>query len=53
MVLTEKGVALRKSTSETKRAWTAKVIATLSEEEQATLFEAGKLMRRMLEGEGQ
>jgi DNA-binding MarR family transcriptional regulator len=53
VVLTEKGVALRKSTSDTKRAWIAKVIATLSEEEQATLFEAGRLMRRMTDGEGQ
>jgi DNA-binding MarR family transcriptional regulator len=51
--LTEKGAALQKSTSDTKRAWLAKKIATLSEEEQRTLFAAGALMERLVEEEAQ
>jgi len=49
LVLTEKGAALQKNTSDTKRAWIARRFAELSEEEQQALFAAGKLMARLTE----
>ena len=47
--LTEKGAALRKSTSATKRAWITKKFEELTEDERQTLFAAGKLMARFTE----
>ncbi len=47
--ITAKGAAVRKSTGEMKRSWLTQAIAKLSEEEQETLFAAGKIMRRLAE----
>lgn len=47
--LTAKGVALRKSTREAKHAWLSQAIAKLDKQEQATLFKAGELIKRMVE----
>ncbi len=51
--LTAKGVALRKSTGEAKRTWVAKSVSKLSDKEQETLFEAGRIIRRICEGDPQ
>jgi DNA-binding MarR family transcriptional regulator len=48
--LTEKGAALQKSVGEAKRTWLAEAVAGLEPEEQETLFEAGRILRRMAEG---
>ena len=47
--LTEKGAALRKSVKDAKRTWLAQAIAQLDKEEQATLFAAGEIIRRVVE----
>ena len=47
--LTEKGAAVRNSARDAKRTWLAQAIAQLSEEEQATLFAAGAILRRLVE----
>ena len=47
--LTAKGIAVRKSTREAKRTWLAQAIAQLDKKEQATLFAAGEIMKRLAE----
>jgi len=47
--LTAKGVALRKSIREAKRTWLAQAIAQLDKKEQATLFAAGEIIKRLAE----
>lgn len=49
IALTAKGAALLKRVGEAKRAWLAQAIAQLSEDEQAELFAAGKIIRRLVE----
>jgi DNA-binding MarR family transcriptional regulator len=49
--LTAKGAAVRKSTREAKRTWLAKAIAQLDKKERETLFEAGKIIRRLAESD--
>jgi len=49
IVLTAKGEALRKSTKDAKRTWLAQAIAQLDKQEQATLFAAGGIIRRLVE----
>jgi DNA-binding MarR family transcriptional regulator len=49
IVLTEKGVAVRKSAREAKRTWLAQAIARLDEPERETLFAAGEIIRRLVE----
>jgi DNA-binding MarR family transcriptional regulator len=47
--LTAKGVAVRKSAKDAKRTWLAQAIAQLDKKEQATLFAAGEIIRRLAE----
>ena len=47
--LTEKGVAMRKSSKEAKRTWLAQAIAQLDKKEQGTLFAAGEIITRLVE----
>ena len=47
--LTAKGVAVRKSIREAKRTWLAQAIAQLDKKEQATLFAAGEIIKRLAE----
>ena len=51
IVLTAKGLAAQKRTGAARRTWLAQAIAQLSVAEQKTLFEAGKLIKRMVEGD--
>jgi DNA-binding MarR family transcriptional regulator len=47
--LTARGIALRKNTKEATHAWLSQAIAKLDRQEQATLFKASKLIKRMAE----
>ena len=47
--LTAKGAAVRKSVSDAKRTWLAQAIAQLDKQEQATLFAAGEIIKRLVE----
>src|SRR3984957_8246728 len=49
--LTTKGVAVRKITGDAKRMWLAQAIAQLDEEEQKTLFAAGRIIKRLVEND--
>ena len=49
IVLTAKGAALRSSTQLAKRTWLAQAIAQLDEAERETLFEAGEIIKRLVE----
>jgi DNA-binding MarR family transcriptional regulator len=47
--LTAKGAAVRKSAKDAKRTWLAHAIGQLDKKEQATLFAAGEIIRRLAE----
>jgi DNA-binding MarR family transcriptional regulator len=47
--LTAKGAAMRKSAKDAKRTWVAQAIAQLEKREQATLFAAGEIIKRLVE----
>jgi DNA-binding MarR family transcriptional regulator len=47
--LTAKGAAVRKSAGDAKRTWLAQAIAQLDKHEQATLFAAGEIIKRLVE----
>ena len=47
--LTARGMALRKSVKEAKHTWLSQAMTKLNKEEQATLFRAGELIKRMAE----
>lgn len=47
--LTAKGAAVRKSAGDAKRTWLAQAIAQLDKQEQATLFAAGEIIKRLVE----
>jgi DNA-binding MarR family transcriptional regulator len=49
IVLTAKGVAVRNSAKNAKLTWLAQAIAKLDKKEQATLFAAGEIIKRMVE----
>ncbi len=49
IALTPKGITLRKRVGDAKRAWLAKAIAQLSDEDQVALLAAGKIIRRLVE----
>jgi len=49
IVLTDKGIAVRKSAREAKRTWLAQAVARLDEPERETLFAAGEIIRRLVE----
>jgi DNA-binding MarR family transcriptional regulator len=51
LVLTAKGAAEQKSSRDQKRTWIAQAIAQLNRQERETLFEAGKVIRRLVENE--
>ncbi len=51
--LTAKGAAVQKSAGDAKRTWLAQAFAQLNEQEQETLFEAGRIIRRLVEGDPQ
>jgi DNA-binding MarR family transcriptional regulator len=47
--LTAKGAAVRKSIREAKRTWLAQAITQLDEEEQEILFQAGDIIKHLVE----
>ncbi len=47
--LTAKGAAVRESFKNAKRTWLAQAIAQLDKQDQATLFAAGEIVRRLVE----
>jgi len=47
--LTAKGIAVRKSARDAKETWLAQAISQLDDDERETLFDAGKIMRRLVE----
>ena len=47
--LTARGIALRRNTREAAHAWLSQAVAKLDRQEQATLFKAGELIKRMVE----
>ena len=47
--LTAKGAAVRKSSRDAKRTWLEQAIAQLDKQEQATLFAAGEIIKRLVE----
>jgi DNA-binding MarR family transcriptional regulator len=47
--LTAKGAAVRKSAKDAKLTWLAQAIAQLDKQEQATLFAAGEIIKRLAE----
>jgi len=47
--LTAKGAAMRKSAKDAKQTWLAQAIAQLDKQEQATLFAAGEIIKRLAE----
>jgi DNA-binding MarR family transcriptional regulator len=49
IVLTAKGAAVRKSMKDAKHTWLAQAVAGLNQREQATLFRAGEIIRRLAE----
>jgi DNA-binding MarR family transcriptional regulator len=49
IVLTAKGVAVREKIKAEKHSWLAEVILQLDEQEQATLFAAGEIIKRLAE----
>lgn len=51
--LTAKGAAEQKSTGDAKRTWMSQTIAQLNERERETLFEAGRIIKRLVEGDSQ
>jgi DNA-binding MarR family transcriptional regulator len=46
--LTKKGAALRKQLREAKHLWLAQAIAKLDKDDQATLFEAVEIIKRLV-----
>jgi DNA-binding MarR family transcriptional regulator len=46
--LTGKGAAVRESAKDAKRIWLAQAIAQLDKQEQATLFAAGEIIKRLV-----
>jgi DNA-binding MarR family transcriptional regulator len=51
--LTAKGAAVQKSAGDAKRTWLAQAFAQLNEQEQETLFAAGRIIKRLVEGDPQ
>jgi DNA-binding MarR family transcriptional regulator len=49
--LTDKGIAAEEKAGATKRNWLAQAIAKLDDDEQETLFAAGKIIKRLAERE--
>jgi DNA-binding MarR family transcriptional regulator len=49
IALTARGAALRQSGKDARHTWLAQAVAQLDKREQATLFAAGEIMRRLAE----
>jgi DNA-binding MarR family transcriptional regulator len=49
--LTARGAAVQKSAGEAKRTWVVQAIAQLNEHDREILFEAGRIMKRVAEGD--
>jgi DNA-binding MarR family transcriptional regulator len=49
IMLTAKGVAVRKSARDAKHTWLAQAIAQLDKDEQEALFAAGEIIKRLAE----
>ena len=49
--ITAKGAAVYQTAGDAKRTWFAQAIAQLDERERAVLFEAGKIIKRLAEGD--
>ena len=49
IILTAQGAAMRKSAKDAKQTWLAQAVAQLNEQEQATLFAAGEIVKRLAE----
>jgi len=49
IALTSKGAAVRNSAKDAKRTWLAQAIAQLDEKDRETLYQAGKIIRRLAE----
>jgi DNA-binding MarR family transcriptional regulator len=49
IVLTQHGAAVRKSVGDAKRTWLAEAIGALDEAERIKLFEAGEIIKRLVE----
>jgi DNA-binding MarR family transcriptional regulator len=47
--ITDKGIGLRQDMLETKRTWLGQQLSQLSTDERDTVFEAGRILKRMLE----
>ena len=47
--LTDKGLAVRKLATQEKKNWVSHAVEQLNEQEQQTLFEAGRIIHRMIE----
>src|SRR5579862_9539007 len=46
--LTARGAAIRKSAKDAKRTWLAHAVAQLDKQDQATLFAAGEIIKRLV-----
>jgi DNA-binding MarR family transcriptional regulator len=53
IALTPKGAAAQKRAGDAKRTWLAQTISQLDEHERKTLFAAGKIIKRLTEGDPQ
>jgi DNA-binding MarR family transcriptional regulator len=49
IALTAKGAAIRNTAKDAKRTWLAQAVAQLDKQEQATLFAAGEIIKRLAE----
>jgi DNA-binding MarR family transcriptional regulator len=49
IALTAKGIAVRESQKDAKLAWFVQAVSQLSPEERQTLFEAGKILNRLVD----
>jgi DNA-binding MarR family transcriptional regulator len=49
--VTAKGTTVRESVKDAKRTWLAQAIAQLDERERETLFEAGRIIKRLAESD--
>jgi DNA-binding MarR family transcriptional regulator len=53
IALTAKGAAAQKRAGDAKQTWLAQTISQLNEQERKTLFAAGKIIKRLAEGDPQ
>jgi DNA-binding MarR family transcriptional regulator len=51
--LTAKGASVRKSVGDAKQTWLVQAVARLDESERETLLAAGKIIKRLAEGDSQ